>query len=282
MPEGQYPHILTLTGIAPKPPAIETLLVQAMDLRFWNWDQAGEPYWRVYWNDRRGGRVESRDPTAHVTPDRLVLIAPHTPTRLRLENPVGHLFMNFVVAPTFHHPQPKVWQIPLAPEETASIRGLFECLLKEAAGPTEALQPLTWIARALTAVPAQDWKEFPMDPRINQALRLIDRNLSEELNVTTMAKTCAMSVSAFSRLFRDQTGQSPHRYRLERRLQLARQLLAETPLPIEEIAFQCGFCDRFHFTPAFSRRYGMAPATFRRETLRRESGQSTGNHPPQR
>lgn len=83
-------------------PEIDLLSVSAEDLRFWHWDwPEGDPFWRLYWNTAPGACVTWRK-RDHLTPDSIMLIAPHTPIRLRLNGVVGHLFMHFVVAPPFH------------------------------------------------------------------------------------------------------------------------------------------------------------------------------------
>ena len=51
-------------------------------------------------------------------------------------------------------------------------------------------------------------------------------------------------------------------YRLLK-LQRARQLLAQSDLPISSIGYNCGYMSNASFTRAFARRFGMAPTKMR-------------------
>lgn len=248
----------------PQFPDIEVLTVSAEDLRFWHWDwPEGDPFWRLYWNTGPGAVVTWKKRVS-LTQDSLVLIAPHTPIRLRLDGSVGHLFMHFVVPPPFHHPHRKVWQIPVNRDEQARLRSLFEGIFSGKAGRAGTLAPLAWIARALEAIPEKDWRSTPMDTRVHKALRLMEAGVAEPLTVETLASACSLSTAGFARLFRSELGVGPHRYLLGRRVECAARLLEHSALSMEQVAEQSGFSDRFHLTHVFKRLKGVAPAEFRR------------------
>lgn len=46
---------------------------------------------------------------------------------------------------------------------------------------------------------------------------------------------------------------------MERRLEKALLLLGDDHIAIEDVALQTGFADRYHFSKAFKKRYGMTP-----------------------
>jgi AraC-like DNA-binding protein len=201
-----------------------------------------------------------------LSPDALVLVAPHTPIHTRLERGgVIHLYVHFVVAPPFHNPVPKVWQIPIAPPDTERLRCLWEKLMSGQGGRTAAVEPLEWIGRSLAAIPEADWEGKMMDARVHAALRRIEEELATPLSVPGLARGCNLSSSAFARLFRTHVGESPHQHLMRRRVEQAARLLARSTLTVEAVAEQCGFSDRFHFTHVFRKLRGMAPAEFRRQ-----------------
>ncbi len=248
----------------PQFPEIEVLTVSAEDLRFWHWDwPEGDPFWRLYWNTGPGASVTWRK-RVHLTEHSLVLIAPHTPIRLRLDGAVGHLFMHFVVAPPFHHPHRKVWQIPVNTVEQARLQTLFDGIFSGKAGRAGTLAPLAWITRALETIPEEDWQATPMDRRVHKALQLMEAGLAETLSVDALAAACSLSTAAFARLFRAELGVGPHHYLLGRRVERAARLLERSALSMEVIAEQSGFSYRFHLTHVFKRLKGLAPAEFRR------------------
>lgn len=96
------------------------------------------------------------------------------------------------------------------------------------------------------------------------ALEFIDANLHGPLQLQTIAATVNLGACTFARQFKRTLGVAPHAYVIERRLELARRLLAETALPTKEISARCGFADQAHLTRLFARRYGRAPSAFRK------------------
>lgn len=100
--------------------------------------------------------------------------------------------------------------------------------------------------------------------------RYIDAHLTDRITVAELARLAGISASHFSRTFRSSTGLPPYRYVTRRRLERARSWLAETDLPVAEIATRVGFSDQSHLTRML-RRHGMPTPTAYRQALRAES-----------
>jgi len=54
---------------------------------------------------------------------------------------------------------------------------------------------------------------------------------------------------------------------LRQRVDRARQLLADSNLPISEVALRTGFCSQSHLSDVFRRTVGETPASFRRASV---------------
>jgi AraC family transcriptional regulator len=67
----------------------------------------------------------------------------------------------------------------------------------------------------------------------------------------------------FCRSFKQSTGQSPHRYILQLRIEEAQRLLKKTTLAISDVANRLGFSDQSHFTMVFRKLVGTTPARWR-------------------
>ncbi len=98
--------------------------------------------------------------------------------------------------------------------------------------------------------------------RIRRVCDMIEDELGEELALETLAAEAQMSSWHFLRVFRRETGATPHLYVLQRRLARAR-LLLEAGDALADVAAATGFADQSHLTNRFRRTYGVTPAVFR-------------------
>jgi AraC-like DNA-binding protein len=91
----------------------------------------------------------------------------------------------------------------------------------------------------------------------------IDLHLEKDLSVEQLASRLGISRSYFGRSFRSSVGLAPHAYVMRRRLLRAQELLANTGLPLIDIALATGFADQSHFCRRFHQMTGVPPRTFR-------------------
>ncbi|UXI03336.1 AraC family transcriptional regulator [Photobacterium sp. TY1-4] len=91
------------------------------------------------------------------------------------------------------------------------------------------------------------------------------QHLTRKISVTQLAGLVFLGESQFHHLFKEQTGVTPHQYVLKKRLEMAKQLIEETPLSMAQVAQTSGFASQSSFTQAFTRLYGVPPARYRKE-----------------
>jgi AraC-like DNA-binding protein len=77
-----------------------------------------------------------------------------------------------------------------------------------------------------------------------------------------LAAFSGVSRFQFLRGFAREAGITPHAYLVQRRVRLARQLLANGETPAQA-AVQAGFADQSHMTRAFGRQFGITPSRYR-------------------
>jgi AraC-like DNA-binding protein len=99
--------------------------------------------------------------------------------------------------------------------------------------------------------------------RIRPAMEAIEADPTRDHPPQALAKLCALGISRFFELFRQETGLSPIRYRNARRIEMSRQLLIGTD-SIEEIADRLGFSSADYFTRVFKGIVGMTPGSYRK------------------
>jgi AraC family transcriptional regulator len=102
--------------------------------------------------------------------------------------------------------------------------------------------------------------------KLRRAIEYISDQLEQEgeIALALVAEEVGMSYYHFSRAFKQSMGLSPINYITRERMERAKRLLAETELPIAEIALRAGFSSQSHFTTSFRRLAGVTPSAFRR------------------
>ena len=92
----------------------------------------------------------------------------------------------------------------------------------------------------------------------------IREHLSEDLSLGHLGEQTGYSALHLLRLFRRDTGQTPHDYTQSLRMAHARQLLAESDQTIQTIALACGYSSESYFQAFFKRFNNMTPGEYRR------------------
>jgi AraC-like DNA-binding protein len=109
-----------------------------------------------------------------------------------------------------------------------------------------------------------DGAYLPSSKRIRLLMSQLTETELSEIMVEDMADRCGCSVPHFQRLFLNHFGMPFQTRQTELRLIKARQLLAESSLPIKEVAAQVGFRRLSHFYRLFKKEFGLTPADYRR------------------
>lgn len=82
-------------------------------------------------------------------------------------------------------------------------------------------------------------------------------------DLATIARAAACSPFHLARLFRRHTGRSLHAYRDDLRMMLALERLQGGETNLARLAVDLGYAHHSHFSAAFKRRFGTAPARMR-------------------
>ncbi len=97
-----------------------------------------------------------------------------------------------------------------------------------------------------------------------RALEFLTTMAYDQVSITTLADTCGLSRSHFTRAFKDTFGKSPYRWLTEYRIAKAKELLLSDDT-IFEVAIKCGFSDQSHMTRIFQGVTGKTPGKWRRQ-----------------
>ena len=92
----------------------------------------------------------------------------------------------------------------------------------------------------------------------------IESHVSLSFSVPDLARIVQLSVSHFSRAFKESFGLTPLAYVKARRIRHAKVIMLDTQRPLAQIALDCGMCDQAHFTRVFRKVVGISPSLWRR------------------
>ena len=91
----------------------------------------------------------------------------------------------------------------------------------------------------------------------------VEVHLSESIDLPMLAAVAGLSMHHFARQFKQSAGVTPHHYLTQKRLERAQKMLAQTDLPLSDIAYAAGFSDQSHLARHFRHRLGTTPREFR-------------------
>lgn len=101
--------------------------------------------------------------------------------------------------------------------------------------------------------------------RIAKAHEMVTEHWQERITVNSVARQCGLNKCKLTRGFRELYRCTIPEALAERRLGRARELLAQSDLPVSSIAYKCGYSNNASFTRAFARRFGKTPTVMRRQ-----------------
>jgi AraC family transcriptional regulator len=94
--------------------------------------------------------------------------------------------------------------------------------------------------------------------------RYLGSNLGKPVSSVAIAQMLHLSQSRFCHAFKATFGIPMRRYLRTLRMDMASRLLAETTLPLIEVALECGMTDQPHFCKCFREQFVVTPGAWRK------------------
>jgi AraC family transcriptional regulator len=180
--------------------------------------------------------------------------------------PLGLPTQYVELMPHFHAGDPLLHHMALVLRCTSDAGSTAERLYAEVLANALAVHLLRRYAACRST--AHEMSGGLSPAKLQRTITYIQAHLEQELSLTTLAALVHLSPDHFARLFRRATGQTPHQYVLGCRIARAKQLLAETDMPISAICLQVGCTDQSYFTALFRKHVTMTPKAYRDDTSR--------------
>ena len=105
--------------------------------------------------------------------------------------------------------------------------------------------------------------------RLCRARSFIDHCYDHPLSLDQISSQACFSRYHFLRLFRQAFNKTPHQYLIERRIEKAKELLADN-LRVTDVCFEVGFQSLGSFSSLFHKYVGHAPVIYRQRVKDRQ------------
>lgn len=102
---------------------------------------------------------------------------------------------------------------------------------------------------------------------LRKVLEYIETHLDEDLSLTKLADIGGFNASYFSRMFKQIMGETVSDYVLQKRMELAKKLLANSNVKIQDIASRTGYTSPQAFTRTFRRELNISPKEYRENNM---------------
>ncbi len=100
---------------------------------------------------------------------------------------------------------------------------------------------------------------------VSNSIAFMKKNLEKKYRIEEFADHLGLSVSHYSRVFRQKTGTSPIAYFNLLKIHESCQYLYFTDKSIKEISADLGFDDQYYFSRLFTKTIGMSPLSYRKK-----------------
>ncbi len=151
------------------------------------------------------------------------------------------------------------------------LAGTINKLIKECMGDSitkDVLADLTMQELIIRIIQTQTVKRFenetyiaPNSP-IAAAIDFIKNNVKESINLKLLSEKACMSTTTFYRYFKRELGMSPIEFILNEKIKLAKKLLSNPKVNINEVSFATGFDDANYFIRLFKKYEGVTPKQY--------------------
>lgn len=141
--------------------------------------------------------------------------------------------------------------------EKGKVREVFEDLLKRAARNTEGKKGIFWDE------PENEEEDGDKDA-VALAISYIKKNLSKNISRTDVASYVHLNEEYFSRLFKQQTGETFKDYVMMEKMREAQKLLKNSRLSVSIIASKVGYDNFSHFSKMFKKITDQTPQEYRK------------------
>ncbi|HKL80356.1 MAG TPA: AraC family transcriptional regulator [Mobilitalea sp.] len=113
-----------------------------------------------------------------------------------------------------------------------------------------------------------NFESYNKNYAVNRIINYLNENYDQKISLDQIAHNMYLSPVYISKIFKEETGESPINYLIKIRLEKARDILLNgTGGSIKNIANLVGYDDVYHFSKLFKKYYGISPLYYRKSAF---------------
>lgn len=140
---------------------------------------------------------------------------------------------------------------------------------------THLMQMLLLVMREISEVENTEQKgcnfeSYNKSYAVNRIINYLNENYEHKISLEQIAHNIYLSPVYISKIFKEETGESPINYLIKIRLEKAKDILLNSDSgSIKSIANQVGYDDVYHFSKLFKKYYGVSPLYYKKRSMHR-------------
>jgi len=95
---------------------------------------------------------------------------------------------------------------------------------------------------------------------VNTLMKYLNENYMRQISLETISKSIYLSPAYISKVFKEETGETPINYLIKVRLSKAREMLLEGRHSIKSVARAVGYDDAYYFSKLFKKYHNVSPS----------------------
>lgn len=107
-------------------------------------------------------------------------------------------------------------------------------------------------------------RTFKIKDSIGRALRFLQENYQDDYDLDKVAKVAGLSPYHFTRLFKEEVGETPKKYFTKIKITMTKEKLVDRSLSVSQAFSQCGLDYNSYYAKLFKEIVGVTPSQFRR------------------
>lgn len=100
---------------------------------------------------------------------------------------------------------------------------------------------------------------------LKKVVKYIDDNVSEKIMIPDLIQLSRWKSQHFQKMFTEYMGITPHKYIVDKKMERAKTMLAQSGIPIIQISYDLGFKSHSNFCSLFKKKVGKTPESYRKQ-----------------